>query len=208
MKLIYALLDACKSAVRAALQPVAHLLNRLSGGKLSPNTLTIISLVMHIPAAWLIGQGYFGYAALLIVIFGLFDALDGALARLQHSESKRGMLLDSVTDRMKEVILYTGVAVSFVNYGREEIVYWVVLAAGASLVVSYINAWGETVAAGHSNKEAVNQAFRSGIARYEVRMFLLIVGLASSRLILSVMVIAVLSVFTIFERLIKVDRSL
>lgn len=188
------------------MQPLAKLLNRLSGGRLSPNVITLTSLVMHVPIAWLISQGYYGYAAILLVVFGLFDALDGALARVQGSESKRGMLLDSVTDRVKEVMLYTGAAVSFVELGRTDLVYWTVIACGASLCVSYVNAWGEVLSRGqHAN--VINQTFRGGLARFEVRIIMLLVGLVTNQLVSAIIAIAVLSSITLFQRLVQIDKQ-
>lgn len=207
MKPVYKFLDACKSVVRAAVLPIAKGLNVLSRGKLRPETITITSLVMHVPIAVLIARGYYGYAAAALLVFGLFDALDGSLARVQGTESKRGMLLDSVTDRMKEVILYTGAAVAIVRMGHANLAYWAVIACGASLCVSYINAWGEALTSEHA-KPALNRAFRSGLARFEVRMFILILGLAFSQPLGAVVVIAVLSTITVIERLVQVERAL
>lgn len=208
MKPVYDFLDGANRLMRGVLQPVAVTLNRLSGGRLTPDMLTLTGLVMHLPTAWLIGIGYYGYAGLLLVVFGLFDALDGALARLQKRDSPRGMLLDSVTDRVKEVMLYAGAAYSLAVSGQTEVVHWAVIACGASLVVSYVNAWGEVIVSSSKRHNAVNQAFRSGLARFEVRMFLLVLGLLFSRLAWAVIIIAILASFTVFERLVKVSRSI
>lgn len=209
MKPLNAFLDACKATVRSGLQPIARGLNQVSGGRLHPDVLTLTSLIMHLPIAWLIANDHLVWAALGLVVFGLFDALDGALARLQHRESARGMLLDSVTDKVKEVMLYTGVAANVVLIGRADMVYWVVIACGASICVSYVNAWGEVVSAGRRTDEAaINQAFRSGLARYEVRMALLVAGLLTSQLVFVSVLIGLLSITTIIERFVKVSRQL
>src|SRR5688572_773856 len=103
------LIDAVRAGIRKVMHHVAVWLNRLTGGKLSPDLVTIVGLVMHIPIALLIGTGDHNIlAALLLVVFGLFDTLDGELARLQNRSSVRGMLLDASTDRMKETLLYVG----------------------------------------------------------------------------------------------------
>lgn len=204
MKPIYDLLDWVKQLVRGWISQIAKPLNSFTGGRLSPNAITYTSFVMHVPIALLIAQERYVLAAGLLVFFGLFDALDGALARLQHSESKQGMLLDSITDRAKEVILYCGVAYSFVLTNQAILTVWAVAACGFSLLVSYINAWSEAVVT--NQPKEVNQNFRGGVARYEVRMFLLVVGLLSGYLHVAVIVIAVLSVFTAIERFIMVQK--
>ena len=86
---------------------------------------------------------------------------------------------------------------------------WAVIACGASLCVSYIKAKGETaVAGGKLTANEVNRLFQDGLARFEIRMFVLIVGLLSGRVILAVIIIALLSTYTAFERLIKISRKL
>jgi CDP-diacylglycerol--glycerol-3-phosphate 3-phosphatidyltransferase len=209
MKWINAVLDAVRGLVRGVMRSVAKTLNRLTGGRLSPNAVTLIGLFMHVPIAWLIATRHNLWAAGLLVIFGLFDTLDGELARLQKRDSAAGMLLDASTDRMKEVLLYTGAAYSFVTLGRPYMAAWAVAACGASLCVSYVKAKGETaVAKSNLSVSEVNRMFQDGLLRLELRMFLLVIGLLSDRVILAVIVIALLSTFTAFERLIKITRRL
>lgn len=202
-------LDAIRNAVRLFMTQVAKYINTLSGGKITPNFITLAGLVMHIPIAWLIAEGYLGYAALLLVIFGLFDALDGSLARLQGKAGNAGMLLDASTDRMKEVILYCGTAIALVSTNQAYWAIWAVAACGASICVSYIKAKGETaVAGGKLTANEVNRLFQDGLGRFEIRMFLLIVGLLLNALGIILVIITVLSTYTAFERLIKITRKL
>src|SRR5688572_18929654 len=102
MDLINILLEACRRLIRAPLRIIARWLNHVSGGRLSPNAVTLTSLAMHLPVTWLVASQKLLLAAILLVIFALFDALDGELARLQNRTSLSGMLLDSTADRMKE----------------------------------------------------------------------------------------------------------
>ena len=188
---------------------LAVALDKVSGGRISPDAVTLVGLLMHVPIAYLIGTRHFYWAAGLLIIFGLFDSLDGALARLQHKASPAGMLLDASTDRMKEVMLYSGAAYSMVAVGRPNMTVWAVIACGASLCVSYVKAKGETaVAGGKLSANEVNRLFQDGLARFEIRMFILILGLLSGWVILAVIVIALLSTYTAFERLIKISRKL
>jgi CDP-diacylglycerol--glycerol-3-phosphate 3-phosphatidyltransferase len=209
MKPINAALDTVRGLVRSVMRRIAKLLNQLTGGHMSPNAVTLIGLFMHIPIAWLIATRHNLWAAGLLVIFGLFDALDGELARLQKRDSAAGMLLDASTDRMKEVLLYTGAAYSFVALNRPHMAAWAVAACGASLCVSYVKAKGETAVAKSSlTVSEVNRLFQDGLLRFELRMFVLVIGLLSDRVILAVIVIALLSTLTAFERLIKITRRL
>src|SRR5262249_12467273 len=153
----------------------------VSGGRLTPNAVTIFGLTMHLPITWLIATGHYIWAAGLLVIFGLFDTLDGELARLQKRESPRGALLDSVTDRMKEILLYTGAAYSIVaTTGRPYLAVWAVAACGCSLLTSYINAAGDIAMARSGVQHHVtNKSFRGGLLPFEIRMLILVIGLLS-----------------------------
>jgi len=187
----------------------AKIINSRSGGKITPNTITMTSLILHIPIALLIANGFYLYGAILLIIFGLFDALDGALARLQKKDGNAGMLLDASTDRMKEVLLYIGVAFALVSIGQEYWAVWAVSACGASICVSYIKAKGETaIAGGKLTANEVNRLFQDGLGRYEIRMFLLIIGLLLNQLGTALIAITILSTYTAFERLIKITRKL
>lgn len=209
MNPVNSLLDTCRSLVRSYMNMVARILNKLTGGRLSPNFVTIFGLLMHLPIAWLIAYDKNELAAVLLVVFGLFDTLDGELARLQKRASNAGMLLDASTDRIKEVLLYTGAAFAITVGEQPRMAAWAVAACGASLCVSYIKAKGET-AVRDSNLSAneVNRLFQDGLFRFEVRMFLLVVGLLSNRLVLAVIVIAIGASLTAISRLIKISRKL
>ena len=87
-------MEQIRNGVRTFMQHVAVGLDKLSGGRISPDAVTLVGLVMHLPIAYLIATQHFYWAAGLLVVFGLFDSLDGALARLQHKASPAGMLLD------------------------------------------------------------------------------------------------------------------
>lgn len=202
-------MDTIRDIVRGVMRCVAKILNWVTFGKLSPNVVTIVGLLAHIPIAYLIAYGKLELAALLLLIFGLFDTLDGELARLQKRTSSVGMLLDSVSDRVKEVIIYTGIVYYLIWQDLEIFAVWAVVALGGSIVVSYVNAWGEVVI-GNSNivHTKVNKAFRGGLLGFEVRMFLLLVALLVDRLPIFVVVVALLSWVTVGQRVYIVIKRL
>ncbi len=208
MKFLNGLLDACRNIVRLYMRLLARGLNKLSGGKLKPITVTIVSFAAHFPIAWLIATHNNYWAAGLLLVFGLFDALDGELARLQGRASNAGMLLDASLDRMKEVLLYSGAAYAITELGRPRMAVWAVVACGASLCVSYVKAKGETaVAGGNLSANEVNRLFQDGLGRFEIRMTILLLGLVTDNLIVAILIIAFLSIFTAFERLVKISRK-
>lgn len=209
MKPLYNLLDAIRDSVRVVMRQVAVLINRLSGGNLSPDTVTIVGLLAHIPIAYLIIQSHFYWAAGLLIIFGLFDTLDGELARLQKRASSGGMLLDASTDRFKEVILYSGIAYWLAGTAHPRHAVWAVLACGASICVSYVKAKGETAVKNSKlTPNEINRLFQDGIIRFEVRMFLLVVGLLAHHLVWIVAIIAIVSSLTAIQRLVIIRGKL
>ncbi len=209
MKVLDQLLDRLRQIVRRAMDRLAIFLNRVARGRLTPDAITLISLFAHLPIAWLIGNGFFLLAAPLLALFGLLDALDGAMARLQKKASAAGMLLDATTDRMKEIFLYTGIAFWFVEHNQMYGAVWAVMAIGGSLLVSYVKAKGETAVAGSGLPPAVvNRLFQDGLVRFEVRMTLLILGLLAQQLLPFVIGIALLSWMTAISRLIFISRKL
>lgn len=189
---------------------IARGLNSLSGARLTPNVVTLASLAGHVPIAWLISQGYLDYGAIGLIIFGLFDTLDGELARLQERASATGMLLDSSTDRMKEVLLYAGIVAFLLDMGSETAIIAAVGALGASLITSYLNAWGEVVMATVPRKlgHQVNKALRTGILGFEVRMTLLVIGLITNQLEIIIYIILALAVLTVVQRLLNIISRL
>lgn len=203
------ILDELRDIVRKLMRSVAKVLNSISGGSLTPNTVTIVGLLAHLPIAYLIATRHNNKAAVLLVIFGLFDTLDGELARLQKRDSPAGMLLDASTDRFKEVILYTGVAYAISVGDQSRMAAWAVIACGASLCVSYVKAKGEAAVKdhGHSVSE-LNRLFADGLFRFEVRMGILVLGLLSNRLILAVAVVAIGSSVTAISRLMRISQKL
>lgn len=204
-------IDMIRSFVRRVMRRLAILLNTLSGGRLSPDAVTISGFLAHLPIAWLIATRHNVWAAGLLIIFGLFDTLDGELARLQHRDSARGMLLDAVTDRMKEVLLYSGAAYALVLSHQPTLAVWAVAACGASLCVSYVKAKGEAAVASSGKRLShteLNHLFSGGLLSFETRMTLLVIGLATNHLVEAVVVIAVLASFTALQRLARISRQL
>jgi len=209
MKLLDQLIDIIRNAIKGLMSVLAVTLNKVTGGKLSADVITLIGLFSHIPIAWLIAEQKNYLAAALLVFFGLFDSVDGALARAQKKTSSRGMLLDASTDRIKEVILYVGASSALVSSGYAGWVGWAVAACGASLVVSYVKAKGETAISDKKlSPSDINRIFADGIMRYEIRMFVLIVGLLANSLRFALVFIAITSAITAVGRFYKINQKL
>lgn len=204
-------IDMATNVVRSVMQnSIAPFVNRISGGHLKPNTVTLISFGMHIPIAYLVATRNNIWAVVLLIIFGLLDALDGALARTQGSTSAQGVLLDSTTDRMKEILIYIGAAYAIVtSSGHAYLAAWTVAAVGCSLLTSYINAWGDAIMTKYKvGKHVMNKSFRGGLFPFQVRMLVIVIGLLTNHLAWAIIVVALGAAYTAFMRLLGVFSKL
>jgi len=190
---------------------IAGLVNKISGGKITPNGITWFGFFMHIPIAYFIATGNLIIAGVGLIIFGLFDTLDGELARLQKSVSNVGGFLDASTDRLKEVLLYSGVAYYLATTDNPKYAAIAVLACGASLSVSYVKAKGEAIVASSTKKipyTKLNRMFSNGFFTFEIRMAVLALGLLSGKVLWAIAIIAVFSIITVFQRIYNIAKAI
>lgn len=72
---------------------------------LSPNVLTLLQLVLTLPAAYLLWQGPLLWGGLAMLVAASLDFIDGAVARVTGRTSKVGGYLDSMVDRFVDLLL-------------------------------------------------------------------------------------------------------
>lgn len=75
---------------------------------LSPNTISVLALLINLFAAWLLYRQHFLIAMVLLAIGGLADAFDGIVARVQEKMTRYGDFLDHFADRVSDAALLTG----------------------------------------------------------------------------------------------------
>ncbi len=203
------IIDIIRIPLKQFMSYLAAVLNRLTGGRITPTSITLTGFSLHILIAWLIAMHHNIWAAILLFVFGMFDALDGALARLQKSDSPRGMLLDSITDKIKEILLHIGIAYALVVSGNYYYAVWSVAACGASILVSYVNAWGEVLVSSRKSADhTTNKSFRSGIMTFEIRMTVIFFGLLLDRMPEMVVLLSIASALTALGRVRNVYQKL
>lgn len=203
------LLGAIRRAIRSLVKQYAVWLNDVTKGKLRPDDVTMAGFLLHFLVAYLIAVKDSIPAAILLVVFGLFDTLDGELARLQKRDSVHGMLLDATTDRLKEVLLYTGAAIALIG-SHGTAAAWCVLACGVSLSISYVKAKGEAALASqaHITHHKLNYIFQDGLMAFEVRMAVLVAGLLFNLLLPAVVFITLAGLLTFVTRFRRIAREL
>ena len=111
-------------------------------GRVSPNAITAVSLVMFMLAGVAIATDHPAGASWMIGVAGILDILDGRLARIGNQQSASGALVDSVADRWGELFVFAG----FAWYLHDSA--WMLaalLAIAGSMMVSYTRARGESV---------------------------------------------------------------
>jgi CDP-diacylglycerol--glycerol-3-phosphate 3-phosphatidyltransferase len=204
-------LDAIRQTTRDTIRGVAIVCNNLSRGKLTPNMVTTVGVAMHIPIGLLIAYGHLLLAGVLLIVFGLFDVLDGELARLQRRATPHGMLYDASTDRVKEVLLYAGIAYYLTTTASAHWAYLAVVACGASLTVSYAKAKGEVAIALKgkiTDHHTLNRHFNEGLIPYEVRIGIVVVGLLFHAIVAATALVAGLAVISIFTCMNAIRKEL
>ncbi len=103
-----------------------------------------MNLALNIVAAYVIASGHFLLGGVLILVSGLCDLLDGALARFNKQTTKFGAVLDSTVDRISEAATLCGLLIWYISQGEATLEIVLVLAVLiGSFLVSYIRARAE-----------------------------------------------------------------
>ena len=190
-----------KEAGRTVLDPVVRLALRL---QLTPNTVTVLGLLLTLLAATLIASGSLLVGAAILTVGSLLDAVDGALARARGGGTAFGGFLDSTLDRAGEAILYMGVAGYYLRTASDPTLP--VLAAFVALSGSFMVSYSRARAEGVGFHASV------GLAPRTERLVLIIAGIAlaglglGAALIGAITIIAALTVATLIQRIWHVWR--
>lgn len=120
---------------------------------LTPNMVTMIGFVLNIGVAVIFIQGgergnrgdlsYVGWAGALVLFAGLFDMLDGQVARLGKMSSSFGALFDSVLDRYSELVMFLGICYYLIAHHYFFSSLFAFIAMIGSMMVSYTRARAE-----------------------------------------------------------------
>lgn len=190
--------DVRRQAGRLLTNPLVPLISRL---KLTPNMMTFTGILLNLVAAVVIGFGYLLAGGIIFLLSGLFDLLDGALARYMDKTTRFGALLDSTADRITEgaiflsLIFVTGVSVWPFNVTWELVLIF--LALIGSYLTSYIRA----------RAEGLNIDCTVGLFTRVERVIILALGLLLSQVFIALAIVVVLSFVTFGQRLVHVWRQ-
>lgn len=186
-------------------------LNKVSRGKLKPNTVTLLGLLLHLPVGWLIVTGNLFYGGLVLILVAPLDVLDGALARLQNRTSDFGGWLDACSDRLKETIVFGGLAYYLAENQDPLLVGLCAGALGVSILISYVKAKGEALLARRLKKiksAQLNDLLSGGLLSYEGRVLIVALILISQQFAIGLSIIIALGLITILQRGLKFKEYL
>ncbi len=172
--------------------------------RLTPNTLTLIGLTVACLSAYLASIGLLLPSGLVLIASGMFDLLDGSLARATNQATKFGALLDSLTDRVSELIVLLGVMLFYINNTDLNVgIVLVYTSAAGSILVSYLRA----------KAESLNIECTDGIMTRPERVIMLSAGLIvgnwwGSAMIVTLIIISVLTIGTAIQRTIIIAKQI
>ena len=184
-------------------QKALKLVNPVSGffvrQGLSPNWLTTVSFLVCIVSAYFFSIGKLRSGAILFMLGGLFDMVDGQVARASNRVTRFGALYDSTLDRYSEILIFLGIThyysvnINSDTYLAQLIPFVILLALAGSLMVSYVRA----------RAEAVGYECKSGLMQRPERIVLIVLGALINKylLISAIFVIAIFANFTAMQRL-------
>src|SRR5881396_146654 len=163
----------------------------LSNLRINPNVLTLIGMLINIFAMILFARGIFTWASLVIIFAGIFDIVDGEVARRTKRATKFGAFFDSVIDRYSDLLLLLGLILWYAKIDRVFYVGLTGLVLIGSVLTSYTRA----------RAESLIPACKVGFLERPERIVLLIIGSLWDRMAAALWVMAILSNWTVSQRI-------
>ncbi|MEO0091952.1 MAG: CDP-alcohol phosphatidyltransferase family protein [candidate division WOR-3 bacterium] len=200
--------ESHKNIGRRFLLPLTNLIVRL---KIAPNTITLMSIPFSLLAGYFLFQGLWFIAGPLLVLVALFDTIDGEVARKSQRINVKGAFLDSVIDRISEILIFfslflyyqrnsINIITLFNKQGHYIMTPIIFLTGFSSLLVSYIRA----------RAEGIGKECKIGLFERPIRFLVLIVGviiLGPKYFIIALTIILLGNIYTIFQRIFYVLRQ-
>ena len=192
---------------RKRLQPILEKIGLLfSSTGLSPNIFSLIGFVITIISAIIFGINtlkldptinFSAIGSLLLLAGGFFDVIDGSVAKITKTTSRKGAFIDSTLDKISETIIFLGIAIGeFANP------ILCLVAVSSSLLVSYTRSRAETLGIDLSGVGFGERAERI--------LILAVMGLLpfSHSLEYGVIIVIGISIITVIQRIYKTVQNL
>jgi CDP-diacylglycerol---glycerol-3-phosphate 3-phosphatidyltransferase len=165
---------------------------------LTPNMLTVIGLLLNVGVAVVLARGELLWGGVLVLAAGLFDLLDGAMARVTDRVTTFGSFFDSTLDRYSEVVVYFGLLYYVLGSGDPrpgaELIY---LTICGSILVSYARA----------RAEGLGYKLQVGLLARPERIIILAAGLIVGQFVWALWVLAIFTNLTAAQRIYYLWRT-
>jgi CDP-diacylglycerol--glycerol-3-phosphate 3-phosphatidyltransferase len=171
---------------------IQAIVSALALSRVHPNVLTFIGLLINIWAAYLFSYGRFVAAGIVVIGAGLFDMVDGRVARETNRVTRFGGFFDSVLDRYSDLALLVGLLIFYASINRFFYVVLTAIVMTGTVLTSYARARAENTIA----------KCKVGFLERPERVVLIILGALANRMAPVLWVIAVLSNLTVISRMI------
>ncbi len=175
-----------------------YVLKRILPERCNPNFFTLLGFFATLFASLLILNGYWVFAGLAIALSGLFDLFDGVAARKLGKVTALGSFLDSVLDRYSDLLLLLAILIFYLKKGQSDIVVLTSFVSMGTVLIPYIRA----------KAEALQVSCNIGLMERAERIILLVIGTLFNRMEPILWILAVLTHFTVLQRIYYVWRKL
>ncbi len=177
---------------------LSRIASLLFGKDINPHFLTFAGLLLNVMAAFCLALGYWKIGGCLILVAGLFDLLDGAVARAFNKASRFGSFLDSVIDRYSDTVLLIGLIWHYgARFEQGKVLLACVVLMG-SVLIPYSRAKAEIF---------LDQC-NIGIMERAERTILLAVGSVFNVMLIALWLLAVLTHVTVLQRIYHTWRKM
>ena len=158
---------------------------------ISPNTLTLIGVLINCAAAWALATQHFVLAGFIMIGANIFDFIDGKVAFITGTQSEFGAFWDSTLDRFSDLALFTGLIWLYSQLGRTDYVLIATLTLIFSIMTSYARARAESLV----------DKCKVGFMERPERIVLFMIGAFTNRMAAVLWVILVLSIVSVANRI-------
>ena len=190
----FSIKEISKETFRQLLHP---LVRRLAALRVRPDTLTVLGWALSLCSAVLFGLGQVRVAGIVMLLAGLFDALDGAVARESNRMSAFGAFLDSTLDRLSEAAIFVGIVFFYAADARP----YEALLAGAAMAFSLLTSYARARA------EGLNVECQVGLLERAGRVVILSAFSIAGMLTLGLCLVAAGALVTTAQRILHVRRA-
>lgn len=177
---------------------ITTLLKTILGNHGNPNLFTLMGFFATLLASFLIIKGSWVWGGLAIILSGLFDLFDGVVARNLGKVTSFGGFLDSVVDRYSDLFLLMAILVYYLEKNESNRVILTFFVAIGTALIPYARAKAETA----------QISCNIGLMERAERIILLSAGVLFQWLEPVLWVLAILTHFTVLERIYYVWKKL